>query len=124
MSQDSNPLSASTPWNLVADGYAETTMHWLGEYADEAIIASRLKPGALILDVACGPGSLALKLAGKAESVHGIDFSPAMLDIFRQSVARKQLENIFIQHGDGQALPYAAGKFDAAFSMFGLMFFP
>ncbi len=26
MSQNANPLSASEPWNLVADGYAETTM--------------------------------------------------------------------------------------------------
>ena len=124
MSQNSNPLSAAAPWNLVADGYAETTMQLLAQYAEEAIISSRLKPRAVILDVACGPGSLALRLASEAESVHGIDFSEAMLAIFRQNIERTGQKNIVIQHGDAQALPYADGMFDAAFSNFGLMFFP
>jgi ubiquinone/menaquinone biosynthesis C-methylase UbiE len=124
VSQNSNPLSAAAPWNLVADGYAETTMQMLAQYAEEAIIASRLKPGSTILDVACGPGALALRLANGAASVHGIDFSEAMLANFRQNVERAGLKNIVIQHGDAQALPYADEMFDAAFSNFGLMFFP
>ena len=57
-----NPLSASEPWNLVADGYAETTMLVFEQFADEAITASKLKPNSTVLDVACGPGTLALRL--------------------------------------------------------------
>src|SRR5690606_1746666 len=34
------------------------------------------------------------------------------------------IENVHVREADGQALPFAAGSFDAAFSMFGLMFFP
>lgn len=124
MSQNSNPLSAVGPWDLVADGYAETTSLWLSQYAEEAIVASKLKAGASILDVACGPGALAMKLAGETASVHAIDFSEAMLGIFRHKVGQCGHSNIFIRHGDGQALPYADEMFDAAFSMFGLMFFP
>jgi len=124
MSQNSNPLSASAPWNLVADGYAETTMRMLAQYAEEAIAASKLKPGAVILDVACGPGELAIRLAGEAASVYGIDFSEAMLEIFRQKIRSAGLKNIVIQHGDAQMLPFANGMFDAAFSIFGRMFFP
>ena len=124
MSQNSNPLSVAAPWDLVADGYAETTMQMLAQYAEEAIIASRLKPGATILDVACGPGALSLRLAGDAACVHGIDFSAAMLASFRQNIEREGMKNIVIQHGDAQALPYADEMFDAAFSNFGLMFFP
>ncbi|MBA3023220.1 MAG: hypothetical protein KKG03_00685 [Gammaproteobacteria bacterium] len=37
--QASNPLSASEPWNLVADGYAETTMRVFEQFADEAILS-------------------------------------------------------------------------------------
>jgi ubiquinone/menaquinone biosynthesis C-methylase UbiE len=99
-------------------------MQMLAHYADEAIAASHLKPGAKILDVACGPGTLALMVARKAKEVHGIDFSLPMLDIFRQHVERAGHKNITIQHGDAQTLPYADNTFDAAFSMFGLMFFP
>jgi ubiquinone/menaquinone biosynthesis C-methylase UbiE len=109
---------------LVAQGYAETTMQMLAQYAEEAIVSSHLKRDAVILDVACGPGALALRLAGEAACVHGIDFSEAMLAIFRQNVERAGLKNIVIQHGDAQALPYPDEMFDAAFSNFGLMFFP
>ena len=124
MSQKPNMLSTIEPWDLVADGYAETTMQMLAQYAEEAIAASGLKQGASVLDVACGPGTLALMVAREAGFVQGIDFSEAMLAIFRQKVERSGLKNIAIQHGDAQALPYADEMFDAAFSMFGLMFFP
>jgi len=124
MSQKPNPLSASEPWNLVADGYAETTMQLLAQYAEEAVAASRLKRGATVMDVACGPGTLALMVAREAHEVHGIDFSEPMLAICRQNAKRAGFNNITIRHGDAQALPYPDAMFDAAFSMFGLMFFP
>lgn len=124
MSEQSNMLSTSEPWNLVADGYAETTMQMLAQYAEEAIAASGLQPGATILDVACGPGTLALMVAREAREVHGIDFSEPMLDIFRHNTAQAGLKNITIRQGDAQALPYPDETFDAVFSMFGLMFFP
>ena len=124
MEQKPNPFSTSEPWNLVADGYAETTMQMLAQYAEEAVAASRLKRGASVLDVACGPGTLALMVAGTAKEVHGIDFSASMLAIFRKNIERAGHSNIIIQHGDAQALPYPDKMFDAAFSMFGLMFFP
>ncbi len=99
-------------------------MQMLAQYAEEAIAASRLKIGATVLDVACGPGTLALLAAREAKVVCGIDFSESMLEIFRQNVAHAGHSNITVRHGDAQALPWPDQKFDAAFSMFGLMFFP
>jgi ubiquinone/menaquinone biosynthesis C-methylase UbiE len=119
-----NPLSASEPWNLVADGYAETTMIVFEEYADEAIAACNLKPNSTVLDVACGPGTVALRLAQHAKQVHGIDFSEAMLAVFRNKIEQAGHHNIQLHCGDAQTLPYADNTFDAAFSLFGLMFFP
>ncbi len=124
MGQTANPLSSSEPWNLVADGYAETTMRIFEQYAAEAIAASKLKPGASVLDVACGPGTLALMLADQAGHIHGIDFSPAMLAIFQKHIERNGHSNIVLHCGDAQTLPYPDARFDAAFSLFGLMFFP
>ncbi len=124
MSQNTNPLSAAEPWNLVADGYAETNMRVFELFAEEAIAASQIKPGATVLDVACGPGTLALKVARTASKVHGIDFSESMLAIFTKKIEQAGLRNIELHCGDAQALPYADQTFDAAFSMFGLMFFP
>jgi len=119
-----NPLSNSEPWNLVADGYAETTMLVFEQFADEAIAASKLKPNSTVLDVACGPGTLALRLAHQAAQVHGIDFSEAMLAVFRNKIEQAGHRNIALHCGDAQTLPYADATFDAAFSLFGLMFFP
>lgn len=124
MSQPANPLSASEPWNLVASGYAETTMQIFEQYAAAAITASGLKPGAIVLDVACGPGTLALMLAQQAGHIHGIDFSAAMLNIFRGKIAQAGHSHYSLHCGDAQSLPYADNMFDAAFSLFGLMFFP
>ena len=124
MSPQPSPFSTTEPWNLVADGYAETTMQMLAQYAEVAIAASKLKPDAIVLDVACGPGTLALMAAREVKEVHGIDFSESMLAIFCQNAARSGHTNITMCHGDAQILPYPNEMFDAAFSMFGLMFFP
>jgi len=124
MSQPANPLSASEPWNLVADGYAETTMLVFEQFAAEAIAAVDLKPGSTVLDVACGPGTLGLIAARTAGKVHGIDFSEAMLAVFRHKIEQAGHGHIELHCGDAQALPWADEVFDAAFSLFGLMFFP
>ncbi len=124
MSQKKNPLSGFEPWDLVAAGYAETTMQMFGQFADAAIATANLKPGMHLLDVACGPGTLALRCARSAAQVHGIDFSQAMLDCFAEQIKQEGHTNIDIHCGDAQQLPYESDSFDAAFSLFGLMFFP
>jgi ubiquinone/menaquinone biosynthesis C-methylase UbiE len=124
MSLPPNKLSTSDPWDLVANGYSETTMQILAQYAETAIAHAKLKPGATVLDVACGPGTLALMAAKEGRFVHGIDFSGEMISIFKQRADSAGLSNIGFHHGDAQELPYPDGMFDAAFSMFGLMFFP
>ncbi len=124
MEKKKNPMSSFEPWNLVAAGYAETTMQMFEQYAEAAIAAANLKQGDAVLDVACGPGTVALKCADRAGSVHGIDFSQAMLDCFAERIEREGHRHIDIRCGDAQQLPYADNTFDAAFSLFGLMFFP
>jgi len=68
MSQPANPLFASEPWNLVADGYAETTMLVFEQFADEAIAASKLKPNSTVLDIACGPDAAIALHCGDAQA--------------------------------------------------------
>lgn len=57
-------------------------------------------------------------------AIDALDFSEAMLAILRRRAADAGLTNISPFLGDGQDLPYEDETFDAAFSMFGLMFFP
>lgn len=47
-----------------------------------------------VLDVGCGPGTLAIPVAKKVRSVTAIDFSTGMLDILRENARKEHLHNI------------------------------
>lgn len=83
--------------------------------------AARISPGHRVLDVACGTGVLTREAAsrvGPSGVVAGLDADPSMLAVAEQLAPR-----IEWKHGTAEALPYAAGSFDAVVSQFGLMFF-
>lgn len=124
MSKNQNILSTVTPWEMVAEGYAETTMKLFQSYTEKALEVANLSKESAILDVACGPGTLPLLAAGKVNSIHAIDFSESMINLFKEEVEVRELEKIEVHCGDGQELPFSDEMFDVAFSMFGLIFFP
>lgn len=119
----SNPLATPLPWELAAKDYAEVTAPFFRNYAAVALDRASLANGAHVLDVAAGPGTLAVLAAQRGYRTTAVDFSPKMIDELR---AAATLAGIAIEThvADGQALPMADASFDAAFSMFGLMFFP
>lgn len=77
------------------------------------------------LDVGCGFGDTAIKLAeivGPEGEVVGVDCCDAFLDYAREDVARLGLKNVSFIRGDAEiALPEE--KFDFVFARFGTMFF-
>lgn len=117
-------LATSGPWDLVAEGYHEASVEFFRGFNDAALELVAPGEGDRVLDVCCGPGTLALVAAGRVAAVDALDFSENMLAILRQCAADAGLTNIAPHAGDGQNLPYEDDTFDAAFSMFGLMFFP
>ena len=85
MSKKSNMLSSVLPWDMVAEGYAKTTMNLFRTYAEKALALADISDRSAILDVACGPGTLPLLAAGKVKSIHAIDFSEAMIQLLSVS---------------------------------------
>jgi SAM-dependent methyltransferase len=83
----------------------------------------QLRPGARLLDVACGTGNLSFPAARAGAQVTGIDIAPNLLQTARNR-ARSEGVNIRFDEGDAEALPYAAATFDEVVSMFGVMFAP
>lgn len=117
-----SPLAAPEPWNLVATGYVAENMKAFEAFATEAL---RLVPArGEVLDVAAGPGSLSLLAARTARRVTAIDFAPAMLAELKARASAAGISNVDAQLGDGQQLQLPDAAFDAAYSMFGLIFFP
>ncbi len=119
-----SPLATPEPWTLVADAYAAELEPQFARYARDALALGALSPGARVLDVATGPGTLAMLAAAAGHAVSAVDFSPAMIENLRARLAAPGAPTIDARVGDGQALPFGDATFDGAFSMFGLMFFP
>lgn len=94
---------------------------WAG--GAEFIARLQLKPGARVLDVACGTGNLSIPAARAGASVTGVDIAPNLLETGR---ARAKEEGVQVQfdEGDAEDLPYANGTFDEVVTMFGAMFAP
>src|SRR5262245_58251177 len=115
-----NPLAMPMAWDLVADGYVSEVVPLFTQFAEVAVKMAAPAAGAHVLDVCCGPGTLALVAAKTAARVDALDFSPAMIE----HLQRVAPANVFPRIGDAQALPYPDRSFDAAFSMFGVIFFP
>jgi demethylmenaquinone methyltransferase/2-methoxy-6-polyprenyl-1,4-benzoquinol methylase len=75
---------------------------------------------AVVLDVACGTGDLAIELRNNANAkIIGSDFCRPML-----TIAREKAADIPFVEGDAMGLPFADGKFDAVTIAFGLRNLP
>lgn len=119
-----NPLAAPDPWDFVAEGYDDLTADVMLPFSQLALDIAELKSDARVLDVAAGPGTLTIPAATRVARVEAVDFAPAMIERLRAHVQAEGLGNVEANVGDGQRLSFADNEFDAAFSMFGLMFFP
>jgi demethylmenaquinone methyltransferase/2-methoxy-6-polyprenyl-1,4-benzoquinol methylase len=77
----------------------------------------------IILDVATGTGDFAIAAARKLtpDLIIGIDISHNMLEIGKQKVSKKQLDDcIQMQYGDCESLPFPENYFDASITGFGV----
>ncbi len=109
-------------WDAVAVAYDDSARARLEPFSAAAIEWAGLGPDDEVLDVACGPGTTTFLVAPRVRSVDALDFSPGMIEVLRTRA--REVSNVTAAVGDGQALEFPAGRFAAAFSMFGLVFFP
>jgi SAM-dependent methyltransferase len=124
MTTPPSPLASPGPWDQVSIAYAAEVQPDFERYARRALELAEVGEGEDIVDVACGPGTLALQAAVTCNRVAAIDFSTEMIERLRAHQGYGVPGNIDARVGDGQELPYGEHEFDAGFSMFGLMFFP
>jgi SAM-dependent methyltransferase len=88
---------------------------------DAVVCALRADPPERILDVGCGTGRLALRLARElpGSRVVGCDFSRGML-----AQAHARCGALALARGDAQRLPFADGSIDAVVSTEAFHWFP
>jgi ubiquinone/menaquinone biosynthesis C-methylase UbiE len=98
---------------MIATWYAKNTGKSIAEFRDLAKrIAAQLRPGDRALEVAPGPGYLAIELARLGSyRITGLDVSRSFVRIASENAARADVEVDF-REGDAAGLPFATDVFD------------
>jgi len=98
---------------MLAGWYAKNTRGEIAEMEKEArAIAAGLPPNAAVLEVAPGPGYLAVALAKlSAFQIAGLDISRSFVRIAKAN-AKKARVQVDFRHGDITTAPFATGSFD------------
>ena len=102
-------------------GSYEHTARDLEPVSRAAVEAASVGPGRRVLDVACGTGNAALAAAARGAEVAGLDGAPRLLEVARTRAQEAGVRADW-RLGDVQALPWDDGSFDAALSVFGVIF--
>lgn len=99
----------------------------MAPFVDAVIEQAGVRPGAMVLDVACGTGFAtrrASEVAGVQGRVTGLDLNPGMLAMARTLATPAGGATIEWHEGSALELPFADGSFDTIICQQGLQFFP
>ncbi len=76
-------------------------------------ILGEIEEGWLVLEVAAGTGTIALRMAGKARKVYAIDITPEMIARADEKAKSQGIKNVICSVDDAYALPFSDRTFDA-----------
>ena len=97
--------------------------NYVAQGAEDFVARTEIRPGARVLDVACGTGNSAIPAARAGGEVTGVDIATNLLEQARKRAAAEGLE-ISFEEGDAEELAYPDQSFDVVMTMFGAMFAP
>ena len=81
---------------------ANPSLAWIGP----------LDPSMIVLDVACGAAHASEPLAPHVRQVVGVDLTPALLQLGAERTRAAGIDNLLLQEGDAEALPFTDASFD------------
>lgn len=92
-SKPDNPYRNAEFWDGRAKAFAGHQDH-KSDYPEQFMDLLELKKDWSVLDVGCGPGTLALPLSEKVASVTAMDFSQGMLALLEEWIQEKRITNV------------------------------
>ena len=97
---------------VVATWYTRNTGRDRTRFEDTArLVAERVRPGAQVLEVAPGPGYLAIEMARHGYSVTALDISKSFVRITSENAAKAGVA-VDVRHGNAAQMPFADASFD------------
>lgn len=114
-------------WEVCYQNYAKRAAPQTARAA--AVLVGRVPPprGAKVLDIATGPGVVALlaaKAVGPSGDVIATDLMPKWQPILERACAEAGLHNCSFRQMGAETLAFADDSFDIVYCQFGLMFVP
>ena len=97
-----------------ATAYATNPTIIDSDWALRLVQAAQPTPESRVLEVATGPGYVALAFATVAHEVVGVDLTDAPLAIARKNKAERRLTNVTFESANANQLPFADDSFDIA----------
>lgn len=85
---------SAAKWDKKAVKFAETFVEKENPYTTHFLQRIQLNSNETVLDIGCGPGTLAIPLARRCQQVYALDFSQGMLSLLRQYQQQLGLYNI------------------------------
>ena len=95
-----------------AEAYLTSAVHAAGADLDRMADLIGHRPDAVALDMGCGGGHVAFRMAGQVGTVVAYDLSAAMLDTVAAEARRRGLDNVVTKQGAAEALPCPDASFD------------
>ncbi|HVU72045.1 MAG TPA: class I SAM-dependent methyltransferase [Mycobacteriales bacterium] len=105
-------------------GRYETFAAHLAPAADVAV--DRLAPaaGEHVVDLGCGTGNAAVRVAGRGARVTGVEPAPRLRAVAQERLARAGFADATVVAGEAAAMPLDDASADAIISVFGVIFAP
>lgn len=111
MATTDKPYKGPAMEGVIASWYTRITRGDRGYTTLADLIAARLPPGARVLEVAPGPGYLAIELARRGLRVSAVDISHSFVRIAGDNARAAGVE-LDVCHGNASQLPYPDDAFD------------
>jgi ubiquinone/menaquinone biosynthesis C-methylase UbiE len=103
-------------WQEIASRYHAGFAAVTTQSVEALLDAAQVGKGSRVLDVACGPGYVAVAAAARGAHATGIDFSSEMVE-----EARRRYPGIDFTEGDAEELSFPESSFDAIVMNFGML---
>lgn len=103
-----------------AEAYAGNSSIADPERIDRLVRMSGVAPDSRVLEVATGPGHVALGFADACQDVVGIDLTSAPLTIAAERTRDRGVDNVEFIQGDAESLPCSDNAFDVVVCRFAL----
>lgn len=108
----------SEQFGSTAAAYLTSTVHAQGADLQQlAAYASRFPQGKA-LDVGCGAGHAAFAIAPHIGTVVAYDLATEMLDVVQHAAVERGLNNLHVQQGSAERMPFADASFDLVCTRF------